>query len=60
MPVTFDLSTWQVQKDFKVGEVVVLLYLEHENITSLYGYIKRGNVSEILMEFAGKNPFYKL
>lgn len=45
----------KVQKDFKVGEVVVLLYLEHENITSLYGYIKRGNVSEILMEFAGTN-----
>lgn len=45
----------KVQKDFKVGEVVVLLYLEHENITTLYGYIKRDSVSEILMEYAGTN-----
>lgn len=43
----------KVLKDFKVGEVVVLLYLEHENITTLYGYIKRDGVSEILMEYAG-------
>ncbi|XP_061179731.1 uncharacterized protein LOC133188362 [Saccostrea echinata] len=45
----------KVQKDFKVEEVVVLLYLEHENITALYGYIKRDGISEILMEYAGMN-----
>ncbi|XP_078320472.1 uncharacterized protein LOC111114484 [Crassostrea virginica] len=45
----------KVQNSSKVEEVKVLLYLEHENITGLYGYIKREGVSEILMEYAGTN-----
>ncbi|KAK3108730.1 hypothetical protein FSP39_014351 [Pinctada imbricata] len=44
-----------VHEKFSINEVLIMLYLDHINITKLYGYIHREGMPEILMEYVGIN-----
>ncbi|XP_062602785.1 serine/threonine-protein kinase ICK-like isoform X2 [Saccostrea cucullata] len=45
----------KISRNFNVEEVKMLMRLEHENIITLYGFIKKDRVALILMEYGATN-----
>lgn len=45
----------EISQGFKETEVLLLQQINHNNITKLFGFIKRNGTPEIIMEYAGMN-----